>query len=105
MYDNEPSVLLLKTTFCRVDDRAVWLLIRVVFCRGNAELFDKEENDKIHPNVDMPVYGYCTSTGIESLAVDLSGELLFHRRISDGHEGNGFLETHVFVISSSSKQV
>jgi hypothetical protein len=53
----------------------------------------------------MPVYGYCTSTGIESLAVDLSGELLFHRRISDGHEGNGFLETHVFVISSSSKQV
>ena len=70
-----------------------------------AELFDKEANDKIHPNVDMPVYGYCTSTGIESLAVDLSGELLFHRRISDGHEGNGFLETHVFVISSSSKQV
>ena len=27
VYDNEPSVLLLKTTFCRVDDRAVWLLI------------------------------------------------------------------------------
>ena len=70
-----------------------------------AELFDKEVNDKIHPNVDMPVYGYCTSKGIESLAVELDGELLFHRRISDGDEGNGFLETHVFVISSSSKRV
>jgi hypothetical protein len=31
---NEPSILVLKTAWneeCRVDDRAVWLLIRVVF--------------------------------------------------------------------------
>jgi ubiquinone/menaquinone biosynthesis C-methylase UbiE len=69
-----------------------------------AELFDKKVNDKIHPNVDMPVYGYCTSKGIESLAAELNAELLFHRRISDGEEGNGFLEMHVFVISSSSKR-
>jgi hypothetical protein len=34
-----------------------------------AQLFEKEVNKKIHPNVHMPVYGYCTSKGIESLAV------------------------------------
>jgi ubiquinone/menaquinone biosynthesis C-methylase UbiE len=70
-----------------------------------AELFDKEVNDKIHPNVHMPVYGYCTSEGIENLVVELNGVLLFHRRISEGEEGNGFLETHVFVISSAPKRV
>jgi hypothetical protein len=58
-----------------------------------AQLFDEEVNKQIHPNVHMPVYGYCTSKGIESLAVELNGELLFHYQISDGEEGNGFLET------------
>jgi hypothetical protein len=58
-----------------------------------AQLFDEEVNKQIHPNVHMPVYGDCTSKGIESLAVELNGELLFHYQISDGEEGNGFLET------------
>ena len=91
----------------RVSTRAV-LIEEVKGSKTNvvrAELFDKEMNDKIHPNVHMPVYGYCTAKGIESLAFELNGELLFHRRISDGNEGNGFLETHVFIISSSSKRV
>jgi hypothetical protein len=29
----------------------------------------------------------------------IDAKLLFHRRISDGEAANGFLETHVFVIS------
>ena len=65
-----------------------------------ARQFDQEVNDKIHPGNTMPVYGYWTARGIVGFAVQLDGRLLFHRRISEGEEGNGFLETHIFVITS-----
>jgi ubiquinone/menaquinone biosynthesis C-methylase UbiE len=75
--------------------------------RGNktdtarAQLFDEQVNKRIHSDVNMPVYGYCTSEGIEELAAELNASVVFHRRISDGQEINGFLETHMFVISHS----
>lgn len=68
---------------------------------ARAEFFDKDVNEQIPPNAHMPVYGYCTSKGIESLTVELSARNLFHRRISAGQEDNGFLETHIFVICRS----
>ena len=68
-----------------------------------ARQFDQEVNQKIHPNVNMPVYGYWTARGIIGFAVQIDAKLLFHRRISEGEAGNGFLETHVFVISCPHK--
>jgi hypothetical protein len=64
---------------------------------------DQEVNQKIHPNVSMPVYGYWTARGIIGFAVQIDAKLLFHRRISEGEAENGFLETHVFVISCPHK--
>jgi hypothetical protein len=64
-----------------------------------ARQFDQEVNEKIHPNISMPVYGYWTAKGIMGFALELDGRVFFHRRISDGEEENGFLETHIFVLT------
>ena len=39
--------------------------------------------------------------GHSKVAVRLDGKVLFHRRISEGEEDKGFLETHILVISQS----
>jgi hypothetical protein len=67
-----------------------------------ARQFDQEVNEKIHPNISMPVFGYSPAKGIIGLALQLDGRVLFHRRISEGEEDNGFLETHIFVITRQS---
>ena len=66
---------------------------------ARAQQFDKDVNERIHPNISMPVYGYCTSKGIIAFAVQVGPTVLFHHRLSKGEAVNGFLETHVFVIS------
>ena len=66
-----------------------------------ARLFDKDVNERIHPNISMPVYGYYTSKGIIAFAVQVGASVLFHHRLSEGETVNGFLETHVFVIARS----
>jgi SAM-dependent methyltransferase len=68
---------------------------------ARARQFDKDVNERIHPNISMPAYGYCTSKGIIAFAVQVDATVLFHSRISQGEEDNGFLETHIFVISES----
>jgi hypothetical protein len=68
---------------------------------ARARQFDKDVNERIHPNISMPVYGYCTSKGIIAFALQVDATVLFHSRISQGEEDNGFLETHIFVISES----
>ena len=66
-----------------------------------ARQFDKDVNERIHPDVSMPVYGYWTERGVIGFAIQIDAKLLFHRRISAGEADNGFLETHIFVISES----
>jgi hypothetical protein len=68
---------------------------------ARAQQFDKEVNERIHPNISMPVYGYCTPEGIIAFAVQGDASVLLQDRISEGEEDNGFLETHIFVISAS----
>jgi SAM-dependent methyltransferase len=67
-----------------------------------ARQFDQEVNEKIHPNISMPVFGYSPAKGRIGFALQLDGRVLFHRRISEGEEDNGFLETHIFVITRQS---
>ena len=38
----------------------------------------------------MPVFGYSPAKGIIGFALQLDGRVLFHRRISEGEEDNGF---------------
>ena len=66
---------------------------------ARARQFDKDVNDRIPPNISMPVYGYCTYQGIIGFAGQVGASVLFHRRLSAGEAVNGFLETHVFVTA------
>ena len=34
-----------------------------------AQQFDRDVNERIHPSISMPVYGYCTSAGMIAFAV------------------------------------
>jgi SAM-dependent methyltransferase len=53
-----------------------------------ARQFDQDVNERIHPNIRMPVYGYWTAKGIIGFALQLNGSVLFHRQISEGEEEN-----------------
>ena len=66
---------------------------------ARAETFDKEMNAKLHPEMAMPVYHYYSSRDIEHFVMQVDGKLLVRRVIAHGTEGNGFLETHLFVVS------
>jgi ubiquinone/menaquinone biosynthesis C-methylase UbiE len=68
---------------------------------ARAQQFDKDVNERIHPNISMPVYRYCTPKGLLAFAVQVGASVLFHHRLSEGEAANGFLETHVFVIARS----
>ena len=47
----------------------------------------------------MPVYHYYSSRDIEHFVMQVDGKMLVRRVIAYGTEDNGFLETHLFVVS------
>ena len=62
-------------------------------CARFPRRFDSRGSTGMRPNAAME--------GHSKVAVRLDGKVLLHRRISEGEEDNGFLETHIFVISQS----
>jgi len=56
-------------------------------------------NAKLHPEMAMPVYHYYSARDIEHFVMQVDGKMLVRRVIAYGTEDNGFLETHLFVVS------
>ena len=64
---------------------------------GRAKAFDREVNAKLHPEIAMPVYDYCTANEVRHLLAAAGRPDIVHALVMEGSAENGFLETHVFV--------
>lgn len=96
---SEKEVLRLLSEAARVSDTII-IVEEIQGEKTNlprAKIFDQEVNEKIHPNVIMPVYRYYTEKEIRNFFQTLGRTMSLHHVVSRGSDENGFLETHVFV--------
>lgn len=66
-----------------------------------AKKFDAEMNEKIHPDVDMPIYRYYDDTELKNYFKNANLEIIEERILNETKEEHGCLQNKAYVLSTN----
>lgn len=67
-----------------------------------ARKFDAEMNEKIHPNVDMPIYRYYDDEELKNYFKNANLEILEEKVLNETKEEHGCLQNKAYVLRTNS---